>query len=251
MPGLSRIFGLLVKPMQTEFDWSRGAVTSAAFVNLVVYAVSLLVTGRLYDRWGPKWVIAGSAVLVTLGFALMATVDSLWQFLLYYGVLAAAGFGGTSIALFGSIMGRWFEERRGLAVSLALAGFFVGQFVLIPSALQAPSPIDGWRSTCLVDSRHHAGSQPRTHVRGDTRRPRQIEGAALRQRTRGLCGRRPARGIEPRRSVAAPPIADLSLAQAMRTRSLWLFTVVMFVCGAGDYLLINHLVAMVYRPRRL
>ncbi len=31
----------------------------------------------------------------------------------------------------------------------------------------------------------------------------------------------------------------------MRTRSLWLFTVVMFVCGAGDYLLVNHLVAMV------
>ena len=38
---------------------------------------------------------------------------------------------------------------------------------------------------------------------------------------------------------------DLTLAQAMRTRSLWLFTAVMFVCGAGDFLLVNHLVAMV------
>ncbi len=142
------LFGLLVKPMQVEFDWSRGAVTSAALVNLTVYAVSLLVTGRLYDRWGPKWVVAGSAVLVALGYSLMSTIHSLWQFLLYYGVLAAAGFGGTSIALFGSIMGRWFEKRRGLAISLALAGYPIGQFVLIPLLSDAIA-IDGWRSTCL------------------------------------------------------------------------------------------------------
>ena len=36
--------------MQAEFDWSRGAVTSAAFLNLIVYALSLLITGRFYDR---------------------------------------------------------------------------------------------------------------------------------------------------------------------------------------------------------
>jgi len=244
------LFGLLVKPMQAEFDWSRGAVTSAAFVNLVVYGVSLLVTGRLYDRWGPKWVIAGSATFVALGYALMATVHSLWQFVLYYGVLAAAGFGGTSLTLFGSLMGRWFEKRRGLAISLALAGFSVGQFVLIP-LLADSIAIDGWRSTCLwVATAVLAANLVLAFgvIRGDP--------AKLNVRPYGSAsgtGTGPktlAQATAPARSADDMPSRaaladDLSLAQAVRTRSLWLFAVVMFICGAGDYLLANHLVAMV------
>jgi predicted MFS family arabinose efflux permease len=37
----------------------------------------------------------------------------------------------------------------------------------------------------------------------------------------------------------------LSLSEAMRTRSLWLFTVIMFICGSADFLVTTHLVAMV------
>ena len=37
---------------------------------------------------------------------------------------------------------------------------------------------------------------------------------------------------------------SLGLREAMRTSSFWLFTVAMFVCGAGDFLLTTHLVAM-------
>jgi len=55
----------------------------------------------------------------------------LWRFLLWYGVLAAAGTGDT-VPMFGAMIGRWFEKRRGLAVSIALAGLSLGQFVLIP-----------------------------------------------------------------------------------------------------------------------
>ena len=36
----------------------------------------------------------------------------------------------------------------------------------------------------------------------------------------------------------------MNLREAMRTGSFWLFTVAMFVCGAGDFLLTTHLVPM-------
>ena len=61
----------------------------------------------------------------------------------------------------------------------------------------------------------------------------------------------------PRRPVVAPPPVvsatpvvvagrrDLTLSEAMRTRSLWLFTIAMFVCGGGDYFVTTHLVPMV------
>jgi MFS family permease len=240
------IFGLLVKPMQTEFGWSRGAVSSASFLNMAVYALAILVTGKLYDRWGPKWVITGSALLVGLGFGLMATVHSLWAFLLWYGVVAAAGFGGTSTPLFGSLMGRWFEKRRGLAVSLALAGTPLGQFVLLPVVSNAIT-VSGWRTVSLwIAGVTILCNLALTFaiIRGD---PDQLGlrpyGSDDGPRPQDTDSERPLVTPESPAPPALPE--DLSLQEAMRTRSLWLFTLTMFICGAGDFLVLNHLVAMV------
>lgn len=236
------IIGVMVKPMAADFGWSRGSVSSAIFLNLAVYALAVVVAGRLYDRYGPKWVIAGSTILFSAGYALMATMESLWQFLFFFGILAGIGLGGTTVPIFGSIMGSWFEKRRGMAVSLAMAGSCLGQFVLVPVFSEM---IDGsgWRSTslwialvCLVANLALAfgvirGGPAkfgvRAYGRAEPDRPRSGEPAS------------PA----PPRAPAGP--RDLTLSEAMRTRSLWLFTLVMFVCGSGDFFMTTHLVPLV------
>ena len=38
---------------------------------------------------------------------------------------------------------------------------------------------------------------------------------------------------------------DLSLKEAMKTSPFWLFLIVMFICGSGDFLVATHLVPMV------
>jgi predicted MFS family arabinose efflux permease len=53
-----------------------------------------------------------------------------------------------------------------------------------------------------------------------------------------------ASALDPEGGAEAEP-PSLGLRQAMRTGSFWLFTVAMFVCGAGDFLLTTHLVPMV------
>jgi predicted MFS family arabinose efflux permease len=52
----------------------------------------------------------------------------------------------------------------------------------------------------------------------------------------------PARGVET--GTPAEP-SGLTLRQAMRTRSLWLFAAAMVVCGGGDFLMTTHLVPLV------
>jgi MFS family permease len=243
--GGQTIIGVMVKPIAAEFAWSRGAISLAVFLNLAVYAASTLVTGRLYDRWGPKWVIAGFALLVALGYTLMATTDALWQFLLYYGILVAAGFGGTSVPLFGSIMGNWFEKRRGLAVSLAIAGYPVGQFVLIP-ILSETIVISGWRIASLwIAGLTLVVTLALTFgvVRGDPDRfGLRPYGSDIGSLVRAGISSRD-RPIVPQAAMAVP--RDLALTEAMRTRSLWLITMVWFVCGGGDYVVLTHLVPMV------
>ena len=240
--GARYVIGIMVKPMSDEFGWSRGAISSAIFVNMAVYAVSALIAGRLYDRYGPKWVIAGSTLLFAAGYALMATMHNLWEFLLYFGVVSSAGIGGTNVVLFGPLIGKWFEKWRGFVISLAFAGGCVGQFVLLP-VFSSMITHSGWRTTCLwiaglsvvVNAVLAFGI-----IRGD---PKKFGVQPFgRERREELDD---AVQAEPGVPAIAEARRDLTLAEAMRTRSLWLFTAVMFICGGADTLITTHLVPMV------
>jgi MFS family permease len=49
--------GVVFKPLMWEFGWDRGLISLAFFLNMTIYAVSLIFVGKYYDRYGPKWVI--------------------------------------------------------------------------------------------------------------------------------------------------------------------------------------------------
>lgn len=239
--GIRFFIGVMIKPLIADFAWSRSNVSAAVFLNMAVYAVAVIVTGRLYDRYGPKWVIFVSTVLFAVGYALMATMTSLWQFLMLYGVIIGAACGGTTVPLYGAIISKWFQQRRGLVISLAMGGNCLGQFVLVPLFTDIMLSV-GWRQTSLwMAGAAFVVNTILTFVflRGD---PDQL-------------------GIMPNGNVTSPrvlppmsngpmvstahPTDDLNLRQAMRTPSLWLFSLAMLICGAGDFLLTTHLVPMV------
>ena len=137
------------------------------------------ITGRLYDRFGPKWVVVVSTILFSAGYLLMATMTNLWQFLLFYGVLAAAGLGGTTTPLFGALLSKWFETRRGMAISLGMAGTSLGQFALVP-LFTAVLLAHGWRTTVVLIGVISLGCEHPAHASGDTRGPGRTRPGAVR-----------------------------------------------------------------------
>jgi MFS family permease len=122
--GARLMIGVLVKPIIADFGWSRGAVSMAVFVNMAVFAAAIVVSGRLCDRYWPKWIILVSSVLFSSGIMLMAVMTSLWQFVLFCGVIAAAG---TRVALHrrpSPPAGLWSVSRStGIRRSLRPAGY--------------------------------------------------------------------------------------------------------------------------------
>jgi len=236
--GARYAFGVMFKPMIEEFGWSRGSVSLVFFVNMIVFALALLINGRLYDRYGPKWVIVVSTLFISSGFALTSTIQSIGQFFLSYGVLAAIGVAGTAVPLIATITSRWFEKRRGLAISLALSGNSLGHFALVPLFSLFILSF-GWRALYLSigiimlivnlpiaflvirGDPHHLGLKPLGE--GEDR-----------------FGNR-----ELQRNPFSPnDNQDFGLKQAMKTRSYWLFVVIMFICGGGDYFATTHLIPM-------
>jgi len=147
--GARLMIGVLVKPIIAEFGWSRGTVSAAVLVNMVVLALAVVVTGRLYDRFGPKWVILVSSILASGGLVLMATMDTKLEFFVYYGVISAVGLGGTMSTLFAAVVSRWFEKFRGTVISIATTGNSLGQFALVP-LFTAVLLDEGWRSTMVL-----------------------------------------------------------------------------------------------------
>ena len=70
-------FGVAFKPMIAEFGWSRGSISFAFFLNMTLFAISLIAVGKFYDRYGPKWVLTLSTVFVSAGYALISLINSL------------------------------------------------------------------------------------------------------------------------------------------------------------------------------
>ncbi|MBP1746301.1 MAG: transporter [Deltaproteobacteria bacterium] len=236
--GARYAFGVMFKPIIKEFGWGRGEVSLVFFVNMVIFAVSLLIVGKLYDRYGPKWVVIISTIFISTGFMLTSFIHSIGQFFFSYGILAAFGIAGTAVPLMATLTSKWFDKWRGFAVSLSVSGNSIGQFALVPLfsffALNY-----GWRASYLYigiimlvvnillaffvikgDPRHF-GLKPYGFV----------------EEKEGGDGRQPP-------VSSAGSSMDMGIKQAMRTSAFWFFAIVMFICGGGDYFATIHLIPL-------
>ncbi len=226
--GSQYAFGVMFKPIIAEFGWSRSSVSLVFLLNMVIFAMALTVAGRLYDRFGPRWIIIVSTLFVSGGFILTSFIHSLAQFFFSYGVLAALGLAGTGVPLASTLVSKWFEKGRGLAISLSLAGSSVGAFVLVRLLSRLAISI-GWRTSYL-----YLGIAILLVnillavfvIKGDPRHLGMAEGGSTSGEEKG----------------GPTSVSGLGLTQAMSTRSFWLFLATMFVCGSGDYLATSHFI---------
>jgi OFA family oxalate/formate antiporter-like MFS transporter len=81
-------------------------------------------------------------VLVSLGFFMSATAHSLGPLYFWFGVVAGAG-NGFGYATPIPVMSKWFPDKRGLAVGLAVAGYGGGSAIFAPLAANNLIPEHG------------------------------------------------------------------------------------------------------------
>ena len=136
-------FGVFVRPLTTEFGWSRTQLAGALAVSQYTFALSAPFWGLLIDRFGPRPVILPSVICISALVASLATLGSLWQ---YYLTFAAISFtaGGASPIGYSAVLVRRFDRHLGLALGLALMGVGIGASVLPPLAAWLMGDF-GWR----------------------------------------------------------------------------------------------------------
>jgi MFS family permease len=136
--------GIFLPAMADDFGGSRLEVTIAFTIAQAVGAFTAPVIGLLLDRYQPRYILLGGAVMVSAGYVLTAFVQSYLTLYLVFGLLFGAGWRSISSFTTSRVLVQWFQKRRGMALSLDVAGAsFAGVFVpLIAIWLMANY---GWR----------------------------------------------------------------------------------------------------------
>ncbi len=142
-------WSVFVAPLEKEFGWTRADTSTVFTVAIVVFALSFIVAGRLQDRLGPFRISLVGSVLLTLGFLLCTKTSSLTYLIVCFGVLVGVG-NGFGYATPIPVMAKWFPDKRGLAVGLAVAGYGGGSAIFGPMANLWLIPTYGWRTTFAV-----------------------------------------------------------------------------------------------------
>ena len=146
--GVHLAFGVFLKPIADEFQWSRGATAFAYTLLWWVSSPASLLLGVLSDKIGTRKVLLFGAAIFGLGIFLAGRMENLWQFYLFYGVLAGIGRGADRAPLLSSVF-QYFNRRKGLAMGITLSGTGIGTLVFPPMARYLISVAD-WRIALIA-----------------------------------------------------------------------------------------------------
>lgn len=228
--GVSQAFGVFIKPMTEEFDWDRSTISLAVSIFAIMSAVVPPVAGRIADRFGPRVVLTIGVALNAGGMMLMALTPNIAYVYFVYGVIIGTGFGFSGHAAMTALISRWFDRRRGLALSIASTGLGTGQLVLAPlatfivivSTWQTAFFVTGALSAtliplCLILLRRPTPDHPSDVVAGPVTEPVDcLTNEAIRER----------------------------MNEAWTSRSFWMIASGFMACGFTIYFLMVHMVAL-------
>ena len=226
--------GVLLVPLETEFAWSRGTISFAIAVSLLLYGFAGPFSASFMERFGIRRTMLAALSLLAAGVALTTLMRESWQLIVLWGLVVGAGAGVIANVLGAVVAARWFTARRGLVVGLLTGSAAAGQLIFLPT-FAAINEHYGWRAMVLTVTAVVLIVIP-------------IVALLMRERPEdvGLAPYGETGGPKP--VVAAPQgnpfwLAIHTLAGATRSRDFWLLAGSFFCCGASTNGLIGtHLI---------
>ena len=138
-------FGIFLKPLSAEFGWSRESISAAFGFAALTVAVCSPPLGHLLDRFGPRKVVLPCMAVFGTAFASLSLLTpSLLHFYATFVAIGIVGNGTTQMG-YSRAVSTWFDRRRGLALSLVMAGVGTGA-MLFPPLTQRLISVYGWRA---------------------------------------------------------------------------------------------------------
>jgi sugar phosphate permease len=231
--GVRATIGVLIVPLEQEFHWSRGTISVAASLGILLFGLMGPFAAGVLQAAGLRRTMSVTIGLLAALVAGATFITRPWQLVVLWGIGVGILTGTASLVMGTTVVNRWFVQRRGVALGLLSASGATGQLVFLP--LQAwLVEQHGWRTALLL-----------------------VAGAAtlLLPAILLLLRDRPADvGLAPYGGTVADDgpaagasnpiaIAFAGLRRASRSRDFWLLFATFFICGSSTNGLIGtHLI---------
>ena len=142
-------FSVFLKPMAETLGESRSSIVVAITISSILTGVTAPVVGRLVDRYEPRAVMVGCAILAGAALAGTAAVTSVWQLYVSYGLGVGLIRLGICQLTAATAIANWFVLKRARAYAIAAAGLPLAAIILIPLTQFVVSAY-GWREGWLA-----------------------------------------------------------------------------------------------------
>jgi sugar phosphate permease len=141
--------GVLIIPLEQEFDWSRATISFAIGVNLLLYGLVGPFAAAVMDRFGVRRTMTLALAVSAVAVAMSPAMRQAWQLVVLWGVVVGLGTGVIGAYIAAYIAARWFRRHQGLVVGLLTAANAAGQLVFLPNLAELVTHF-GWRVMSLV-----------------------------------------------------------------------------------------------------
>ena len=123
-------WSVFVPPLQADFGFTAAQTQIVFGTCISVFTLSMIFSGRLQDRYGPRRLSVVSGLLLAFSYLAAAAAGHSF-FLLWLAIGLAGGLGiGCGYVCPIATAVKWFPRHRGLVSGLAVAGYGGGAIVL-------------------------------------------------------------------------------------------------------------------------
>ena len=140
--------GMMVNPVTEEMGISRSAFTMASTACSIAGMIMSTSIGRIFKKYSVKKTMLAGSALYAACYAAYGIAPNIYVFYVI-GFISGFAMIMSSMVAISTLLARWFDEKRGLAVALASTGSGVGGVVMNPLIGNLVTSM-GWRKTYFV-----------------------------------------------------------------------------------------------------
>ena len=141
---------VFLKPLSTEFGWTRGETSLGYTVISFSSAIFGILWGYIADKYGTRYFGFIAAIAMAASLFALSGQQSIYQFYGLYFLFGAFGNAMVTSPLFANV-GFWFTHKPGLALGVTASGGAVGQGV-VPYLCAISLEQYGWQTTYVMSA---------------------------------------------------------------------------------------------------
>lgn len=119
-------WSVFTKPL-VDAGWTKTQTQAVFAAGLALFAIVMVIAGRLMPKLGPKKLAMSGGIVLGLGYLLAGLFGgtNFWLIFFFVGIIGGSGIGLAYVVPIAVGM-RWFPDKKGLITGLAVAGFGFG-----------------------------------------------------------------------------------------------------------------------------